>query len=51
MSEFKGTANTVGELIKLLEESPFDFPVRMQSISHEFPVGVRKHDRCIMLEI
>jgi hypothetical protein len=50
MAEYKGTAKTVGELKKLLEDEPDDLPVRLQTISHEFPPDVYRHQLCIMLE-
>lgn len=51
MSTFKGTARTVRELIAILEQFPPDKPIRMKSISHEWPVDVHEHMRCIMLDM
>lgn len=51
MSELVGTANTVAELIALLQEFPEDKPVRLASLSHTWPVEVHEHERCIMLEM
>jgi NTP pyrophosphatase (non-canonical NTP hydrolase) len=47
-----GTANTVGELKKILEdlEVTDDFPVRVSTLSHTWPVDVTKHQLCITLE-
>jgi hypothetical protein len=50
MSVFKGTANTCGELIEILQQFDKDKPVRVLSLSHEFAPEVREHQRCITLE-
>jgi hypothetical protein len=51
MSEYKGTADTVGKLIELLEQFDTDKPVRMATLSHTWPVEVVEHERCVMLEV
>lgn len=50
MAEYKGTAKTVGELITILTSFPKDKPVRVLTMSHEWPVEVREHQLCITLE-
>jgi hypothetical protein len=44
-----GTANTVAELIAILEKEPPETPVRTASLSHTWPVAVERHERCILL--
>ena len=50
MSRYVATANTVKELIEILAELPQEKPVRVLTISHEFPPEVREHERCVTLE-
>jgi hypothetical protein len=50
MAEYKGTARTCGELIKILEQFPAEKPVRVLTMSHEWPPDVREHQRCVTLE-
>lgn len=50
-----GTASTIGQLKAILAgeelaDLPDDFPVRVQTMSHEFPVDVMRHQRCLTLE-
>lgn len=51
MSASVGTAKTVGELIEILQRYPADFPVRSRSLSHEWPVEVEKHERCLTIDM
>lgn len=51
MSEYKGTASTVAELVELLQQFPDDKPIRLASLSHTWPVEVHEHERCVMLEL
>jgi hypothetical protein len=50
MSARIGSANTVQELIDLLTGLPPDKPVRVLSLTHEFPPDVREHEGCITIE-
>ncbi len=50
MSTYVAAANTVGELIEALQGLPLEKPVRVLTMTHEFPPEVREHERCITLE-
>lgn len=50
MTHHVGTAETVQQLIDLLETLPPDKPVRSRSLSHEFPPEVREHERCVTVD-
>jgi hypothetical protein len=50
LSVYKGTPETVGELIEVLQGLPADKRVRVLTLSHEFPPAVREHELCITLE-
>ncbi len=45
-----GSANTVQELIDLLTQLPPDKPVRVLTMTHEFPAQVCEHERCVTVE-
>lgn len=47
---YRGTAQNVGQLRALLEGLDDDFPVRVLTMSHEFPPDVKLHARCVVLE-
>ena len=53
MSTYISTPNTVQELIDVLNglspESKAK-PVRVLTMSHEFPPDIREHERCVTLE-
>lgn len=50
MAKCVGTALSVKELIEILATFPPELPVRVRTISHEWPVSVYKHELCLTLE-
>jgi hypothetical protein len=50
LAQMLGRPNTVGELIAILQTLPPEKPVRVPSLSHEFPPTVSEHERCVTLE-